>query len=88
MVVKMTELEQVGIGFTLAFCLPVTRLILGIIICYRNFLIFHLLRKKAKRTSTDTLILCNLLSDGLYGLLLFLAIPLNILHVSLLFVSK
>ena len=78
----MNILEAVGFIFVIIVCYPLMRLTLGILICYRNFLIFHLLKKKIKKTSTDDLVLCNLLSDGLYGLQLIISVILYYLPIN------
>ena len=50
------------------------QILFGIQIAYRNLFIFSLLRNKPKKTATEYLILCNLFSDGLFGVQLIVSV--------------
>ena len=78
-------------GFIFGFIYLATFLLkfsLGIAVCYQNFLTFNVLRYKMKKSSSDLLILYNLFSDGLYGVLMVFSVVLFFLQFAIVFVVE
>ena len=69
---------------TLLWCIALAafaaRFFGGFAVCYRNLIIFHILRFKPKKSATDFVVLCNLFSNGIYGIQMFISITVQVLY--------